>query len=72
MHNRGNRGVKGKRESVEWFLLLGLLINVSGLDVKTGTTGSHSIYQRWNGNEVMYHASVLLPFNHKDKQQLER
>lgn len=44
----------------------------AGLDVKTGTTGSHSIYQRWNGNEVMYHASCLLPFNHKDKQQLER
>lgn len=44
----------------------------AGLDVKTGTTGSHSIYQRWNGNEIMYHASCMLPFNHKDKQQLER
>jgi len=44
----------------------------AGLDVKTGTTGSHSIYQRWNGNEIMYHVSVMLPFNHKDKQQLER
>lgn len=44
----------------------------AGLDVKTGTTGSHSIYQRWNGNEIMYHVSCMLPFNHKDKQQLER
>jgi len=44
----------------------------AGLDVKTGTTGAHSIYQRWNGNEIMYHVSCMLPFNHKDKQQLER
>eukprot|EP01111_Echinosteliopsis_oligospora_P001485 TRINITY_DN12239_c0_g1_i1.p1 TRINITY_DN12239_c0_g1~~TRINITY_DN12239_c0_g1_i1.p1 ORF type:complete len:423 (-),score=78.42 TRINITY_DN12239_c0_g1_i1:184-1311(-) len=44
----------------------------AGLDVKTGTTGSHSIYQRWNDNEIMYHVSCMLPFNHKDKQQLER
>ncbi|EGG16091.1 RapGAP/RanGAP domain-containing protein [Cavenderia fasciculata] len=44
----------------------------AGLDVRTGTTGTHSIYQRWNNNEVMYHVSSLLPFNEKDKQQLER
>jgi len=44
----------------------------AGLDVKTGTTGTHSIYQRWNNNEIMYHVSCMLPFNHKDKQQLER
>ncbi|EFA86568.1 RapGAP/RanGAP domain-containing protein [Heterostelium album PN500] len=44
----------------------------AGLDVRTGTTGSHSIYQRWNNNEVMYHVSSMLPFNQKDKQQLER
>eukprot|EP01132_Coremiostelium_polycephalum_P006168 gene6168-7682_t len=44
----------------------------AGLDVRTGTTGSHSIYQRWNNNEVMYHVSCMLPFNEKDKQQLER
>jgi len=44
----------------------------AGLDVKTGTTGSHSIYQRWNNNEIMYHVSCMLPFNDKDKQQLER
>lgn len=44
----------------------------AGLDVKTGTTGEHSIYQKWNNNEIMYHVSVMLPFNYKDKQQLER
>jgi len=44
----------------------------AGLDVKTGTTGLHSIYHRWNNNEIMYHVSCLLPFNDKDKQQLER
>ncbi|GAM23464.1 hypothetical protein SAMD00019534_066390, partial [Acytostelium subglobosum LB1] len=44
----------------------------AGLDVRSGTTGTHSIYQRVNNNEVMYHVSVMLPFNVKDKQQLER
>ncbi|GAM26221.1 hypothetical protein SAMD00019534_093960, partial [Acytostelium subglobosum LB1] len=44
----------------------------AGLDVRSGTTGTHSIYQRWNNNEIMFHVSTLLPFNVKDKQQLER
>jgi len=44
----------------------------AGLDVKTGTTGLYSIYHRWNNNEIMYHVSCMLPFNDKDKQQLER
>jgi len=43
-----------------------------GLDVKTKTTGSHSIYRVFNNNEIMFHVSTLLPFNPLDKQQLER
>lgn len=41
-----------------------------GLDVRTGTTGSHSIYRKFNNNEIMFHVSTLLPFNPKDKQQV--
>jgi RAP1 GTPase activating protein 1 len=37
-----------------------------------GTTGSHSIYRKFNNNEIMFHVSTLLPFNPLDKQQLER
>lgn len=44
----------------------------AGLDVKSGTTGKYGLYIVWNNNEIMYHVSTLLPFNPKDKQQLER
>jgi len=44
----------------------------AGLDVKTGSTGITGLYCKWNNNEIMYHVSTLLPFNPKDKQQLER
>jgi len=43
-----------------------------GLDVRSGTTGSHSIYREFNNNPMMFHVSTMLPFNPKDKQQLER
>jgi len=43
-----------------------------GLDVRSGTTGTHSIYKEFNSNPIMFHVSTLLPFNPKDKQQLER
>jgi len=43
-----------------------------GLDVRSGTTGEYSIYRIFNHNEIMFHVSTMLPFNQKDKQQLER
>jgi RAP1 GTPase activating protein 1 len=43
-----------------------------GLDVRTGTTGELGLYTQYNNNEIMYHVSTMLPFNPKDKQQLER
>jgi len=43
-----------------------------GLDVRSGTTGEHSIYRKFNNNEIMFHVSTMLPYNPKDKQQLER
>jgi len=43
-----------------------------GLDVRSGTTGHQTIYKRFNNNEIIFHVSTMLPFNPKDKQQLER
>ncbi|KAI8838115.1 hypothetical protein BC829DRAFT_371413 [Chytridium lagenaria] len=45
----------------------------AGLDVSgSNNTGLHSVYTKWQGYEIMFHVSTLLPFNEKDKQQLER
>jgi peroxiredoxin len=43
-----------------------------GLDVQTDTTGKHSIYQEYNGFEIMFHVSTLLPYSTDDPQQIER
>jgi RAP1 GTPase activating protein 1 len=67
-------------ESFEEFLnFIGEKIELStwkqfrgGLDVKSGTTGTHTIYKRFNNNDIIFHVSTMLPFNPKDKQQLER
>ncbi|PRP82173.1 RapGAP/RanGAP domain-containing protein [Planoprotostelium fungivorum] len=44
----------------------------AGLDTKGGSTGTHAVFKRYNNNDIMFHVSTLLPFNPKDKQQLER
>ncbi len=36
------------------------------------TTGTHSVYTRFLGIEIMFHVSTLLPYFEKDKQQVER
>ncbi|CAF0797732.1 unnamed protein product [Brachionus calyciflorus] len=41
---------------------------LSGAD----TTGEYSYYTIYEGHEVMYHVSTLLPYNKDSKQQLER
>jgi len=43
-----------------------------GLDVQNGTTGESSVFFSYNSNPIMFHVSTLLPFNPKEKQQLER
>jgi hypothetical protein len=43
-----------------------------GLDTKTDTTGTHSIYTKFRDKEIMFHVSTLLPFTLNDKQQLTR
>jgi len=45
----------------------------AGLDVSgSNNTGTHSIYTKWQGYEIMFHVSTMLPFIQGDRQQLER
>lgn len=45
----------------------------AGLDTSgSNLTGTHSIYTKWQGYEIMFHVSPLLPYIPGDKQQLER
>lgn len=43
-----------------------------GLDVKSNSTGTHSIYDKYKGFEVMFHVSTLLPHSNVDKQQVDK
>ncbi|XP_042193199.1 GTPase-activating Rap/Ran-GAP domain-like protein 3 [Callorhinchus milii] len=43
-----------------------------GLDTKNDTTGSHSIYTVYQGHEIMFHVSTMLPYSRENKQQVER
>ncbi|KAG9072333.1 hypothetical protein KI688_000103 [Linnemannia hyalina] len=44
----------------------------AGLDVIGDTTGEKSVYTNWNGYQIMYHCAPLMPFNPKDRHQVER
>lgn len=44
----------------------------AGLDVVGNLTGTHSIYTKWQGYEIMLHVSTLLPYNESETLQLER
>uniref|UniRef100_A0A8C6UMX6 GTPase-activating Rap/Ran-GAP domain-like protein 3 n=1 Tax=Neogobius melanostomus TaxID=47308 RepID=A0A8C6UMX6_9GOBI len=43
-----------------------------GLDTKNDTTGIKSIYTVYQGHELMFHVSTLLPYSKENKQQVER
>lgn len=43
-----------------------------GLDNKTDSTGTHSIYATYQNCEVMFHVSTMLPFTPNNRQQLLR
>ncbi|KAL1489288.1 hypothetical protein ABEB36_014213 [Hypothenemus hampei] len=43
-----------------------------GLDTKRDMTGHHSIYTIYEGHEIMFHVSTLLPYSRDNRQQLER
>lgn len=41
-----------------------------GLDVKSGSTGTHSLYTKFYDYEIMFHVAPWLPFSQRDKQQV--
>ncbi|CAM4570103.1 unnamed protein product [Lepidochelys kempii] len=43
-----------------------------GLDTKNDTTGIYSIYTVYQGHEIMFHVSTMLPYSKENKQQVER
>eukprot|EP01117_Protostelium_nocturnum_P008405 TRINITY_DN2_c1_g1_i1.p1 TRINITY_DN2_c1_g1~~TRINITY_DN2_c1_g1_i1.p1 ORF type:complete len:430 (+),score=120.59 TRINITY_DN2_c1_g1_i1:408-1697(+) len=63
----------------EFLSLLGERVALKGfagydgeLDVKTDTTGTHSVFTQVDEYEVMFHVSTLLPFSTVNMQQIER
>lgn len=44
----------------------------AGLDNKTDSTGTHSVYSTYQDCEIMFHVSTMLPFTPNNRQQLLR
>lgn len=43
-----------------------------GLDTQHGQTGKESVYEKFQGREIMFHVSTMLPYTESDVQQLQR
>ncbi|XP_078475206.1 GTPase-activating Rap/Ran-GAP domain-like protein 3 [Lampetra planeri] len=43
-----------------------------GLDTKNDTTGTHAVYTIYQGHEIMFHVSTMLPYSKDNRQQVER
>ncbi|KAM8774575.1 signal-induced proliferation-associated 1-like protein 3 isoform 1-T1 [Rhynchonycteris naso] len=63
----------------EFLSLLGEKVCLKGfskyaaqLDVKTDSTGTHSLYTTYQDYEIMFHVSTLLPYTPNNRQQLLR
>uniref|UniRef100_A0A8C4DCH0 Signal-induced proliferation-associated 1 like 3 n=1 Tax=Dicentrarchus labrax TaxID=13489 RepID=A0A8C4DCH0_DICLA len=56
----------------EQVLLKGFTKYAAQLDVKTDSTGTHSLYTTYQGYEVMFHVSTMLPYMPNNPQQLLR
>uniref|UniRef100_H3DJ83 Signal induced proliferation associated 1 like 1 n=1 Tax=Tetraodon nigroviridis TaxID=99883 RepID=H3DJ83_TETNG len=63
----------------EFLQLLGDKVRLKGfikyraqLDIKTDSTGTHSLYTSFKDYEIMFHVSTLLPYTPNNKQQLLR
>ncbi|XP_075392374.1 signal-induced proliferation-associated 1-like protein 3 isoform X2 [Tenrec ecaudatus] len=63
----------------EFLALLGEKVCLKGftkyaaqLDVKTDSTGTHSLYTTFQDYEIMFHVSTLLPYTPNNRQQLLR
>ncbi|XP_050051923.1 GTPase-activating Rap/Ran-GAP domain-like protein 3 isoform X3 [Dermacentor andersoni] len=69
----------GSREFDRFVNLLGEKVRLKGwdkyrggLDVKGDMTGKHSVYTIYEGHEIIFHVSTLLPYSKDNKQQVER
>ncbi|XP_064649090.1 GTPase-activating Rap/Ran-GAP domain-like protein 3 isoform X4 [Lineus longissimus] len=69
----------GSEEFTKFVSLLGDRVSLrgwdkfrAGLDVKGNTTGEESIYTVYEGHEIMFHVSTMLPYSKDNKQQVER
>ncbi|XP_067126420.1 GTPase-activating Rap/Ran-GAP domain-like protein 3 isoform X3 [Centruroides vittatus] len=69
----------GSREFENFIFLLGEKIRLKGwdkfrggLDIKGDMTGRYSIYTIYEGHEIMFHVSTLLPYSKDNRQQVER
>ncbi|XP_017280227.1 signal-induced proliferation-associated 1-like protein 3 isoform X2 [Kryptolebias marmoratus] len=56
----------------EQVLLKGFNKYAAQLDTKTDSTGTHSLYTTYQGYEVMFHVSTMLPYMPSNPQQLLR
>uniref|UniRef100_A0A3P8WGT9 Signal induced proliferation associated 1 like 3 n=1 Tax=Cynoglossus semilaevis TaxID=244447 RepID=A0A3P8WGT9_CYNSE len=56
----------------EQVLLKGFNKYAAQLDTKTDSTGTHSLYTTYQGYEVMFHVSTMLPYMPNNPQQLLR
>nr|XP_020491759.1 signal-induced proliferation-associated 1-like protein 3 isoform X1 [Labrus bergylta] len=56
----------------EQVLLKGFTKYAAQLDTKTDSTGTHSLYTAYQGYEVMFHVSTMLPYMPNNPQQLLR
>ena len=45
---------------------------LGGLDSNNDLTGKESVYTEFEGNEIMFHVSTLLPYTDNDHQQVSR
>ncbi|PNI94803.1 SIPA1L3 isoform 5 [Pan troglodytes] len=56
----------------EKICLKGFTKYAAQLDVKTDSTGTHSLYTMYQDYEIMFHVSTLLPYTPNNRQQLLR
>ncbi|XP_046640588.1 GTPase-activating Rap/Ran-GAP domain-like protein 3 isoform X4 [Daphnia pulicaria] len=70
---------RGSKEFERFLTILGNKIRLKGwdkyrggLDVKGDMTGAYSVHTIYEGHEIMFHVSTLLPYSKDNKQQLER
>lgn len=63
----------------QFLTLLGDVVRLKGfesyraqLDIKTDSTGTHSLYTTYQDHEIMFHVSTMLPYTPNNQQQLLR